>query len=238
MSEQGIGILGGSFNPVHVGHLRLAIEVYEALEPALHHIDFVPCARPPHKDGTTLLPFDLRVELLRAAVADLPFLQVNTIESQRRASSYTYDTMLAYREENPKASYMFLLGGEDFATIDQWYKGAQLPSVTSIVVVPRAGAHSSTFCKTVNKLWPDVTLSPTLQGGFQACTRWGTQLLYLPLPRLDVSASLLRERWIAGKNIDCLLPHQSLKVLREHRQQSLQIWDPVSPPATSAPLLT
>lgn len=235
MGGQGIGILGGCFNPVHVGHLRLAIEVYEALEPALSHIDFVPCAQPPHKDRATLLPFDLRVDILRAAVADFPFLRVNTIESQRLGSSYTYDTMLAYRQQKPAASYMFLIGGEDFASIDQWHKGAQLPSVTSIVVVPRAGAHSSTFCQTVSKLWPDATLSATAKGGFEARTKWGTQLLYLPLPRLDVSASLLRERWIAGKSIDYLLPHNSLEVLRAHREQSLKIWNPVPRSANSDP---
>lgn len=232
MSARCVGILGGSFNPIHVGHLRLAIEVYEALAPMLDYIDFVPCAQPPHKDSASLLPFGLRADIVRAAVADVPYLRVNTIESQRVGPSYTYDTLLAYRAQSPSASYMFLLGGEDFASINQWHKGAELPALASLVVVPRAGAHSSSFCRTVNKLWPDATVQPTKAGGFQAQTRWGTQLLYLPLPRLDVSASLLRQRWIEGKNIEYLLPHAALDVLCSHRQQSFKIWDALSSTST------
>lgn len=235
MGGRCIGILGGSFNPVHVGHLRLAIEVYEALAPQLDYIDLVPCAQPPHKESASLLPFDLRVEIVRAAVADIPYLRVNTIESQRLGPSYTYDTLLTYRAQAPDDRYIFLLGGEDFASIDQWHKGELLPSLTSIVVVPRAGTHSSSFCQTVNRLWPDATLQPAKAGGFQAQTRWGTQLLYLPLPRLDVSASLLRQRWIEGKNIDYLLPNAALDVLQEHRQQSIEIWNALS--ATSTRLI-
>lgn len=231
MGTQCIGILGGSFNPVHVGHLRLAIEVYEALSPQLDYIDFVPCAQPPHKTSTTLLPFALRAELVRAAVAETPFLRVNTLEAQRPGLSYTYDTLLAYGQHYPAASFMFLLGGEDFVNIQQWHKGVELPQLTSIAVVPRAGTHSSSFCQTVNKFWPDATLTPTAAGGYQAQTQWGTQLLYLPLPRLDVSASLLRSRWIDDKRIDYLVPHKALDVLRLHRHESIKIWSaPAQPP--------
>lgn len=229
-----IGILGGSFNPVHVGHLRLAIEVYEALAPQLDYIDFVPCAQPPHKESASLLPFDVRVDIVRAAVADLPYLRVNTLEAQRLGPSYTYDTLLAYRAQSPSARPLFLLGGEDFASIHQWHKGEQLPSLASIVVVPRAGAHSSSFCQTVHRLWPDATLEATNTGGFQAQTRWGTQLVYLPLPRLDVSASLLRQRWIEGKNISYLMPSTALDVLHEHRQQSLETWGVLAATLTRA----
>ncbi|MEG2172141.1 MAG: nicotinate (nicotinamide) nucleotide adenylyltransferase [Desulfovibrionaceae bacterium] len=224
MAAQCIGILGGSFNPIHVGHLRLAIEVYEALSPRVDYIDFVPCAQPPHKNNASLLPFDLRARLVQAAVVGMPFLRVNTIESQRQGPSYTYDTLLAYKQQFPAASYMFLLGGEDFATINQWHKGAELPRLTNIVVVPRAGAHSSSFCQTVNTLWPEAVLEPTPAGGYHAQTQWGTQLLYLPLPRLDVSASLVRSRWIDGKRIEYFLPQAALEVLQKHQQQSIEIW--------------
>lgn len=236
MPTQGIGILGGSFNPVHVGHLRLAIEVFEALSPLLDHIDLVPCAEPPHKKSAGLLPFSLRTALLEAAVADIPYLRVNTIESSRTGPSYTYDTLQAYRAQLPHLRPMFLLGGEDFATIDQWYMGAALPQVADIAVVPRAGAHSSTFCRTVHKLWPDAEFIPPPngnEGGYCALSPWGTRLLYLPLPRLDVSASLIRERWIAGRDIQYFLPRSVIKLLQSHREQSLLHWDACSSTSTN-----
>lgn len=229
MNTQCIGILGGSFNPVHVGHMRLAIEVYEALFPQLDHIDLVPCAQPPHKDTSTLLPFDLRAALVQAAIADIPYLRVNPLEAQRRGPSYTYDTLCAYKAQSPSTSCMFILGGEDFTAIRQWHKGQALPELAHIAVVPRAGADSSTFCQTVNALWPSARIEPRPAGGYTAFTEWGTQLLYLPLPRLDVSASLLRERWIEGKNIQHLLPESALATLKDHRQMTMDIWNPPHP---------
>lgn len=224
MKAQCIGILGGSFNPVHVGHVRLAIEVYEALFPQLDYIDLVPCAQPPHKDSATFLPFELRAALVQAAIAEISYLRVNPLEAQRLGPSYTYDTLCAYKEQAPSTSCMFLLGNEDFANIDQWYKGDALPRLAHLVVVPRAGADSSCFCQTISTLWPTASIEKRPQGGYVAHTEWDTQILYLPLPRLDVSASLLRQKWIEGKNIQHLLPKASLYALQQHKQLAMDAW--------------
>lgn len=229
MQQQCIGILGGSFNPIHVGHIRLAIEVYEALFPQLDYIDLVPCAEPPHKDTTTLLPFSLRAALVQAAIADIPYLRVNPLEARREGPSYTYDTLCAYKEQFPHTRCMFLLGGEDFSAIGQWHKGEALPHLAHIAVVPRAGADSTNFCQTVSTLWPSARIEARPAGGLSAHTEWGTQLLYLPLPRLDVSASLVRQRWLERKSIQHLVPQAVISTLQHHRQMTVDTWNTQAP---------
>ena len=87
----GRAILGGSFNPPHVGHLRLAVEAREALGDLVRGVDMVPCAQPPHKKTGHLLPFELRAAMLEAALAPLPWLRCNRLEALRDGPSYTWD---------------------------------------------------------------------------------------------------------------------------------------------------
>ena len=124
----GRAILGGSFNPPHVGHLRLAIEAAEALSSLTDGVDLIPCAVPPHKAMTGMLPFDLRARMLEASIADLPFLRCNRLEGQRQGPSYTWDTLLAYREAAPDTELYFILGSPDFALLPTWHRGLELPA--------------------------------------------------------------------------------------------------------------
>ncbi|MDO5483370.1 MAG: nicotinate-nicotinamide nucleotide adenylyltransferase, partial [Desulfovibrionaceae bacterium] len=89
-------LFGGSFNPPHVGHLRLAIEAREALGQLVDGVDLLPCAHPAHKQGRGLLPFALRAAMLEAAVAPLPDIRCNRLEAARAGTSYTWDTLGLY----------------------------------------------------------------------------------------------------------------------------------------------
>ena len=139
----GIGILGGSFNPVHIGHLRLALEVLEAPVAALEYVELLPCAEPPHKPREGILPFELRSALLEVAGRRIPRLRVNRLEGMRSGPSYTWDTLTAYAAQYPGQRPVFILGGEDFATLPQWFRGLELPQLADFVVVPRAGTERS-----------------------------------------------------------------------------------------------
>ena len=117
-----MGILGGTFNPVHNGHVRHAIEVAEAL--GLERVLLMPCATPPHKESAGLLPFDIRVELLRAAVRDIPFLGVETLEGELEGPSYTWRTLREWgRRHAGEALPSFMMGAEAFAAPDTWKHG-------------------------------------------------------------------------------------------------------------------
>ena len=219
---QTIGILGGTFNPLHIGHLRPVIEVYEALTPS--RIDLVPCASPPHKATQDLLPFDLRVDIIRAAIEPFHFLHVNTLEAERPGPSYTFDTLMAYREKNIRP--FFILGAGDFITLPSWHRGLEIPQIGDIVVMPRSGSDIQIFHEITQEYWPGaVPMKPTqapLSAGYRLPE--GGQFLFLPQPRLDISSTLLRERWCEKRNISLLVPHSVLDMLEQHKSIVNQYW--------------
>lgn len=129
-----IGIFGGSFNPVHIGHLRFVIEVKERL--GLDRVDLVPCANPPHKPSSDLLPFDLRFQMLADACRELDGIEVNDIESHLEGPSYTHRTLEEYRRREPDARPMFILGTLDLLTLPSWHRGPELTDIASIITVP------------------------------------------------------------------------------------------------------
>ena len=225
-----IGILGASFNPVHIGHLRLALEMREAL--ALNYVDMLPCALPPHKPATGLLPFDLRVRLLRAALQGFAGLRVNPMEGEREGPSYTWDSLRDYAAGQPDARHFFLLGCEDFCTLPQWHKGLELPQLADFVVAQRDGVGKERFVQAVRKNWPQALpclpeLAPHMADMPDAeafALPGGARFFYLPLTRLDISASLLRRRFVAGLDIRFLLPPAALECLEAERSGVEACW--------------
>ena len=225
-----IGILGASFNPVHIGHVRLALEAREML--ALSHVDLLPCALPPHKPATGILPFDLRVRLLQAAVQGFDGLRINPMEGARAGPSYTWDSLQDYAAKQPKARRFFLLGCEDFWTLPQWRKGLDLPSLADFVVVPRDGAGIERFMQAVRHNWPQAAPCPPDPASPMAdlpdtrsfALPEGARLLFLPLTRLDISASLLRSRFVADLDLRFLLPPACLECLEAERALIKTYW--------------
>ncbi len=225
-----IGILGGSFNPVHNGHLRLALEARELL--GLARVDLLPCACPPHKPAAGLLPFELRVRLLRAAVEDMPFMRVNAMEGERPGPSYTWDSLARYAGEEPEARRCFLLGCEDFAALPSWHRGVELPELADFVIAPRDGAEQEYFARAVRGFLPCAKpCAPALFSGpplpadaLCFCMPQGTMLIYLPLTRLDISASDIRRRFLSGRSARFLLPDAALRFLEEERETVARYW--------------
>lgn len=223
----GIGIMGGTFNPVHIGHIRHAVEVGEAL--GLDKVLLTPAAVPPHKSGRGLLPFALRVELVRAAVAGVPRLGVNTLEGELDGPSYTYVSLEEWRKRHGVEPY-FLMGVEDFTALDSWYRGLELPRLAHLVVVPRAGSDRDIFRAAVRRYWPDGILCACPVDTPPAVCRETVRLpggglcTFLSVPRLDVSASFVRERWLAGRELHGLLPGGALAALVARREEVDHIW--------------
>lgn len=183
---QTIGILGGTFNPVHIGHLRLATAVAEALR--LKHVDLMPCAVPPHKADSGLLSFEMRVSLLQGALETPPNaapsdarLQVSTLEGELPHPSYTWNLITEWRKRHTSESPMFILGGEDFMHLDTWHRGLELPNITNFVVVPRCQADEETFRATIGRHWPKAVITePDENNLLSAAITDETSCLYLP----------------------------------------------------------
>ena len=119
-----LGIYGGTFDPVHHGHLILARDARERL--GLDEVWFVPCAQSPHKDQAPGADGEARLTLLRAAVEGEPGLFVSDVEVRRRSPSYAIDTVLHFRSERPGADLVWLIGTDQLAKLDTWHRFPEL----------------------------------------------------------------------------------------------------------------
>ena len=134
----GIGILGGTFDPVHCGHLRLALEIREQL--SLDTVRLLPASSPrlrekPRADGLQ------RLELLTAAVDGVPGLEVDARELDRDGPTYTVDTLESLRQEFPDTALVFILGMDSFQSLDRWHRWQELPGLAHLAVAHRPVAR-------------------------------------------------------------------------------------------------
>jgi nicotinate-nucleotide adenylyltransferase len=227
-----VGVLGGSFNPIHIGHLRLVIETRERL--GLDRVDLVPSAQPPHKPAAGLLPFDLRRRLLELAISaprglpGLDGLRVNPLEAERVGPSYTYDTLRSYRRSEPDSRLFFILGGGDLLTLPEWRRGLELVTLADFVIVPRDQNGREDIADFVRRTWPQAR-PLSARAPFSALWRFTgehgeTRLGYLPLPRIETSSSQIREAWRAGSSLRFLVPEAVERELRLRRAEIDAVW--------------
>jgi nicotinate-nucleotide adenylyltransferase len=196
-----VGILGGSFDPIHIGHLRSAEEVREAL--ALHRVYFVPAREPPHKPLRRLAAGEDRLAMVERAIAANPAFRVTALELERSGPSYSVDTLEAFRALEPAADLFFIVGIDTFAEIHTWKNVERLFELASFVVTDRPPsvaersiehlpvAAREAFC------YDPATLSYR--------HRSGTRLQFLSITGIDVSATAVRERVRQGRSIRYLV---------------------------------
>lgn len=132
-----IGILGGTFNPVHIGHLILAEEVREKL--GLDRIIFVPTALPPHKDNLNIAPAKDRLKMLKLAVASNKFFTVSDAEIKRQGRSYTIDTLKEFQTKYRQDELYFIIGSDLLKYLNEWKDLAQILSMVKFVAATRPG---------------------------------------------------------------------------------------------------
>jgi nicotinate-nucleotide adenylyltransferase len=132
-----IGIFGGTFDPIHHGHLILAREALETLD--LETIIFIPAAASPHKLGQELTAPDVRLEMLRAAIENEPGFGFDRMELDRSAPSYAVDTVEALRQRQPNAKFFYLIGEDHIARLATWHRFVELSKMAEFVVLVRSG---------------------------------------------------------------------------------------------------
>lgn len=214
----GIAILGGSFNPVHIGHLRLAIEVYENLN--MSRVELVPAFLPPHKQGQDMLPFALRLAMLKSAVENIPGLTVNALEGERAGPSYTWDTLGIYAEKHPDVPLFFILSLQDLATLPFWRHGRELINRATLIVAPRDGEDEADFCALVESIWGAYVSFPAPDGCLAACEvncpGVKGRIVLLKWSVLNISSSAIRKRLQQGEDVRFLVPDAALPILKAH----------------------
>ena len=205
---QALGVLGGAFDPVHIGHLRGAIAVREHL--GLERVDLLPAAQSPLKGAATVTAAD-RLAMLEAAVLTVPGLGVDARELGREGPSYTVDTLIELRREVGQARPLIWIVGTDILpALPKWSRWQQLLELAHLVILERPGADSPPLAVTQ---WMDqhridqATLLTTAAGG----------VMTLDQPVLDIASSDIRALLAAGRDPRFLLPEVVMEYIERHK---------------------
>ncbi len=194
---------GGTFDPIHHGHLRLAVELKECLQ--VSEIALVPCHIPPHRESPGASS-DRRLELLRLAVAQEPGLVVDDRELSRAGASYTADTLRQIRDEiGPDEPLVMVVGTDSFAGFDRWREWESIPRLAHIIVVVRPGSDIPPGSA------PAELLAARAADSVDELHRSsGGRVLVLEPPLMDISATGIRDRILNGRSPRYLMPDSVL----------------------------
>lgn len=208
-----IGVLGGTFDPVHNGHLAAAGAVREGL--VLDTILFVPAALPPHKSGSPVSPFADRAAMLELAVAGRPEFVVTRLEAERPGPSYSVDTLRQlHRLWDHEKKLFFIVGMDAFVKIDTWKEYRELPRLAELVVLDRPGLGAGQLEHAIDRFFPGFRFDPREKSWMEPET--GGRILPFALKPTPVSSTLVRRLASEDRAVAELVPEAVARYLREH----------------------
>jgi nicotinate-nucleotide adenylyltransferase len=185
-----VGVFGGTFDPVHLGHLILAEQCRE--QAALDEVLFIPSARPPHKQNLALTAFERRVEMLALAISGQPAFRINELEKDRPGPSYTVDTLRTLSERESAPELFLILGADSVNDLPGWYDPCGILRLATLLVVARPAWEMP----------PTSALRQTLNCGDDVPVR--VEMVRCPL--IDIASRDLRQRIAAGQSIRYMVP--------------------------------
>jgi len=208
-----IGILGGTFNPIHLAHLRIAEEVRDRF--ALDRIIFIPAATPPHKELDGDIAYADRRAMVDLAIAGEPAFSVSDIEERRGGRSYSVYTLAELHTLHPADELFFIIGSDSFLEIASWYRAAEIFTLSNIVVVERPQAP-------VTDLLAALPVAMRAEFCYDSAEmrlthRSGFSVYYLPGIPLAISSSEIRRLVRAGHSIRYLVPDTVTRYISEKR---------------------
>ena len=202
-----IGLFGGTFDPIHNAHLRTAFELREALR--LAEVRFLPSGNPPHREQP-LATAEMRLALVRAAVADQPGFTVDDREVRRSGVSYSVDTLTELRSEYPDRSLCLLLGMDAFLGLPNWHRWTDILELAHVVVAHRPGWKAPTQGPLGEAMVDRGTGAVRELHGSKA-----GRIFVHAVTQLEISSTELRQLLAAGRNPRYLVPDSVCNVLRE-----------------------
>ena len=207
------GLLGGSFNPIHNAHLRIAGEARDAC--LLDKVVFIPAADPPHKPLAGNVSFEHRAAMVALAIAGQPGFELSAIEAERSGKSYSIDTIRAFRERNPDDELYFIIGGDSFLDIGTWYRYDEIFRSCSLIVVERPG------CKIVSPLetLPDGVKELFLYNPATGCLTHesGTTVTFVTGSPQELSSTEIRRLAAADADITRYVPSDVAAYISQQR---------------------
>ena len=196
-----IGVFGGTFDPVHMGHLILAEMARE--QAALDEVWFVPSARPPHKSARIISPFERRLDMLQLAISSQPLFRVDECEKDRPGPSFTADTLHNFSVLYPDHEWFLLVGADCLPDLAKWHDPARILALATLVVARRPGWP----------VWGEDRLAA------EVGIKEHQQIAILPIdsPDIGISSSAIRDRVRNQKSILFMVPHAVDVYIRDKR---------------------
>jgi len=193
-----IGVLGGTFDPIHNGHLLMAEEARARLN--LTVVLFVPAGQPWLKVDSPISAAEHRVQMVRLAIASKPYFKLSTMEIERAGPTYTVDTIAELRAQLGEGDELFFIMGQDnLSELPQWKEPSRLVEMCYLVAVPRPGSPS-----------PDLKALEAIIPGLSQ------RVMLMEKPKVDISASVIRDRVVRGLSMDHLVPPPVSRYIREN----------------------
>lgn len=212
-THKAIGILGGTFDPIHLGHLRMALELYEAL--SLANVQLIPCYEPVHRKKPVASP-EQRLAMVRCAVANEPALIVNDCEIRRQSPSYMIDTLLSLKDTHPDTPLCLLLGIDAFLGFASWHRWEAILENAHLVV-----AHRPQYQPPKEGVIADLLKQRLQQEIAYIHENSAGGILVRPITALEISASDIRKQIAMGRNPRYLLPENVYDYICQHGTYSI-----------------
>lgn len=200
MSEKKrVGILGGTFNPVHIGHLVLAENAYMQFQ--LDDVMILPTKNPPHKQNTDILADDRRVEMINRAIEDVPYFRLSTIELERNGVSYTSDTLEYLKNLYPDTDFYFIMGADSLCHIESWKAPDIIMKCAYLLVAPRDFISDEEIREQINYLK----------------MKYKASVYKIFVPNIEISSQLIRHRVQANDTIKYFVPQAVEEYIYENQ---------------------
>ncbi len=183
-----IGIMGGTFSPIHVGHLIMAEKAYETMD--LDIVWMVPTANPPHKQDLDILDANHRLNMVKMAIEDNPHFQLSTMEMEEEKPRYSYETMEWLNKTYPECEFFYILGADSLFAIETWREYERFMAATHILVANRKE-------QVTDKLEEQISYLKN---------KYGARISVIDSPNLEISSSEIREMVENGKSIRYYVP--------------------------------
>lgn len=211
--QQAIGILGGTFDPIHFGHLRSALELYQALD--LAEVRLIPCYQPVHRKLPVATP-EQRIAMVRRAIESEKALRVDDCEIKRKGPSYTIDTLEYLHKKLPDTPLCLIMGIDALLSFSSWHRWEEILLLAHLVVAHRPQYQLPQTGIVADLLKQRLKQSPT---ALHECMA-GNIVLH-PVTPLEISATDIRKQIAMGRNPRYLLPNNVYKYIQEHGVYSI-----------------
>lgn len=194
-----IGIMGGTFNPIHNAHLMLAEQAYEQYH--LDEILFMPSKRPAYKELSEVIDEEHRCQMIQVAIEDNPHFRIDTMELKREGNTYTADTLIQLTQQHPDISYYFIIGADSLFQLERWSRPEIILSKASILAANREDKDVELVKSKIAEL----------------TSNYEAKIHLLQIPQLDISSKMIRRRLKEGKTIRYFVPKGVEDYIQEHK---------------------